>query len=124
MPLVLIDGKMLSNLRFADDIVLISKDTKEVNQLINELNEVGKGIGLEINMKKTQAIANQWSDNGTTRLDEILLQKVDSFVYLGREINMMNPDNRNRKTAKSSMGRYGHNSRESDQRHESTDSHI
>ncbi|EYB91984.1 hypothetical protein Y032_0199g1651 [Ancylostoma ceylanicum] len=85
-----IDGKMLSNLRFADGIVLISKNTKEMNQLINELNEVGKSIGMEINMKKTQTMANQWSDNGTIQLDGIPLQKVDSFVYLGREINMKN----------------------------------
>ncbi|EYC01478.1 hypothetical protein Y032_0107g3826 [Ancylostoma ceylanicum] len=57
-------------------------------QLINELNEVGKSIGLEIKMKKTQTMANQWSDNGTIQLDGIPLQKVDSLVYLGREINM------------------------------------
>ncbi|EYC30868.1 hypothetical protein Y032_0004g1820 [Ancylostoma ceylanicum] len=85
-----IDGKMLSNLRFADDILLISKNTKEMNQLINELNEVGKSIGLKTNTKKTQTMANQWSDNGTIHLDGIPLQKVDSFVYLRREINMMN----------------------------------
>ncbi|EPB66637.1 hypothetical protein ANCCEY_14274 [Ancylostoma ceylanicum] len=85
-----IDEEMLSNLRFADDIVLISKNTKEMNQLINELNVVGKSIGLEINMKKTQTMANQWSDNLTIQLDGIPLQKVDSFVYLGREISMMN----------------------------------
>ncbi|EPB68693.1 patched family protein [Ancylostoma ceylanicum] len=48
-------------------------------------------VGLKISMKKkTQTMANQWNDNGTTQLDGILLQKVDSFVYLGREINMMN----------------------------------
>ncbi|EPB71004.1 hypothetical protein ANCCEY_09909 [Ancylostoma ceylanicum] len=53
-----IDGTKLSNLRFADDIVLISDNTLEVNQLLNELNEAGKAIGLEMNMK-TQMMANQ-----------------------------------------------------------------
>ncbi|EYB99960.1 hypothetical protein Y032_0119g870 [Ancylostoma ceylanicum] len=47
-----IDGKKLSNLRFADDIVLISDNTPEMNQLLNELNEAGEAIGLEMNMKK------------------------------------------------------------------------
>ncbi|EPB75890.1 hypothetical protein ANCCEY_04995 [Ancylostoma ceylanicum] len=42
-----IDGKKLSNLRFADDIVLISDNTPEMNQLLNELNEAGKAIGLK-----------------------------------------------------------------------------
>ncbi|EYC12684.1 hypothetical protein Y032_0046g1361 [Ancylostoma ceylanicum] len=77
-------------LRFADDIVLISDNTPEMNQLLNELNEAGKAIGLEMNMKKTQMMANQWCDDGEVQLDGITLKKVDSYVYLGREVNMTN----------------------------------
>ncbi|EPB74002.1 hypothetical protein ANCCEY_06888 [Ancylostoma ceylanicum] len=82
---LMIDGKKLSNLRFADDIVLISDNRLEMNQLLNELNEAGKAIGLEMNMKKTQMMANQWCDDGEVQLDGITLKKVDSYVYLGRE---------------------------------------
>ncbi|KAL6742195.1 hypothetical protein Aduo_015369 [Ancylostoma duodenale] len=56
---VTIDGKKLSNLRFAGDVVLIGNNTSEMNQLLNELNEVSKTIGLEMNMKKTEMMANQ-----------------------------------------------------------------
>ncbi|EYB98194.1 hypothetical protein Y032_0133g1759 [Ancylostoma ceylanicum] len=89
-----------------------SENTKEMNQLINELNEASKSIGSEISMKKTQPMVNQWSDNGTIQLDGIPLQKVDSFVYLGREINMMNDlTTEIGRKKKNSMGRYGHNLR-------------
>ncbi|KAL6730717.1 hypothetical protein Aduo_001667 [Ancylostoma duodenale] len=57
-----------------------------MNQLLSELNEVSKSIGLEMNMKKTQMMANQWCDNGIVQLDGITLRRVDSYVYLGREV--------------------------------------
>ncbi|EPB79261.1 hypothetical protein ANCCEY_01684 [Ancylostoma ceylanicum] len=56
-----------------------------MNQLLNELNEAGKAIGLEMNIKKTQMMAHQWCDDGEVQLDGITLKKVDSYVYLGRE---------------------------------------
>ncbi|EPB66492.1 hypothetical protein ANCCEY_14417 [Ancylostoma ceylanicum] len=80
-----IDGKKLSNPRFVDDIVLISDNTPEMNQLLNELNEAGKAMGLEMNTKKTQMMANQWCDDREVQLDGITLEEVDSYVYLGRE---------------------------------------
>uniref|UniRef100_A0A0K0CYC1 Reverse transcriptase domain-containing protein n=1 Tax=Angiostrongylus cantonensis TaxID=6313 RepID=A0A0K0CYC1_ANGCA len=51
-----IDGKFLSNLRFADDIVIFSRSTSEAEMMINELKEAGIKIGLRINRKKTKFI--------------------------------------------------------------------
>ncbi|KAK6764210.1 hypothetical protein RB195_024503 [Necator americanus] len=39
-----VDGRLLSNLRFADDIVLFSCSTNETETMLNELNEAGKRI--------------------------------------------------------------------------------
>ncbi|KAK6022564.1 hypothetical protein OSTOST_11736, partial [Ostertagia ostertagi] len=50
----LINGKRMNNLRFADDIVLISNNTIEMEEMVNELNVEGLKIGLEMNMSKTQ----------------------------------------------------------------------
>ncbi|KIH44049.1 reverse transcriptase [Ancylostoma duodenale] len=55
----LIDGKKISNLRFADDIVLVANKTAEMETMINELNVAGLKIGLEVNMSKTQLMVNQ-----------------------------------------------------------------
>ncbi|VDO25161.1 unnamed protein product [Heligmosomoides polygyrus] len=83
----LVDGKRISNFRFADDIVLISTSTAEVEEM---LNVAGMKIGLDMNMFKTQFIVNQWCDTGLVRLNGVALQQVDSYVYLGRELNMDN----------------------------------
>ncbi|KAK6043341.1 hypothetical protein COOONC_19154, partial [Cooperia oncophora] len=49
-----VDGKKLSNLRFADDIVLISQNSAELQRMVEELNNVGKAIGLTMNRSKTE----------------------------------------------------------------------
>ncbi|EYB81048.1 hypothetical protein Y032_0394g639 [Ancylostoma ceylanicum] len=85
-----IDGKKISNLRFADDIVLVANSTAEMETMVNELNVAGLKIGLEMNMSKTQLMVNQWCDAGEVNLAGKTLQRVDSYVYLGRELNMRN----------------------------------
>ena len=42
---VRVDGKFLSNLRFADDIVFFSRSTKEAEAMLGERNETGRKIG-------------------------------------------------------------------------------
>ncbi|KAE9412568.1 hypothetical protein Angca_009450, partial [Angiostrongylus cantonensis] len=63
------DGKFLSNFRFADDIVIFSRNTSETEMMINELNEEGIKIGLRINRKKTQFMKNPWCEGGKIELD-------------------------------------------------------
>ncbi|WKY03659.1 hypothetical protein Q1695_004984 [Nippostrongylus brasiliensis] len=43
-----------------------------------------------MNMSKTQFMVNQWCDTGLGKLNGVALQRVDSYVYLGRELNMEN----------------------------------
>ncbi|KIH61284.1 hypothetical protein ANCDUO_08448 [Ancylostoma duodenale] len=78
----LIDGKKISNLRFADDIVLVANNTAEMETMINEFNVAGLKIGLEMNMSKTQLMVNQWCDAGEVTLAGSTLQRVDSFLRL------------------------------------------
>ncbi|WKY08372.1 hypothetical protein Q1695_007692 [Nippostrongylus brasiliensis] len=53
-----VDGKFLSNLRFADDIVIFAKSTTEAETMLRELDEAGRKIGLRINRKKTRFMKN------------------------------------------------------------------
>ncbi|WKX88155.1 hypothetical protein Q1695_008070 [Nippostrongylus brasiliensis] len=85
-----VDGERISNLRFADDTVLISNNTAEAEEMLSELNMAGRKIGLDMNMSKTQFMVNQWCDTGLVKLNGVILQRVDSYVYLGRELNMEN----------------------------------
>uniref|UniRef100_A0A7I4Y986 Reverse transcriptase domain-containing protein n=1 Tax=Haemonchus contortus TaxID=6289 RepID=A0A7I4Y986_HAECO len=103
-----VNGKNVNNLRFANDIVLISSSTAEMEKMVNELNAVSRRIGLEMNMFKTQLMVNQWCDTGTVKLDGEALQRVESYVFVERELNMMNnitPEpNRRRRAAWAAFG--------------------
>ncbi|EYC30135.1 hypothetical protein Y032_0005g2468 [Ancylostoma ceylanicum] len=83
-----IDGRFLSNLRFADDIVLFSKSTEEAEVMINELNEVGKRIGLRINRTKTQFMKNMYCEGERIELEGSHIMETSSYVYLGRSMNV------------------------------------
>ncbi|PIO65907.1 hypothetical protein TELCIR_12396 [Teladorsagia circumcincta] len=85
-----IDGKKLSNLRFADDIFLISQRQEELQQMVKELNEVGKVIGLTMNRTKTMVMRNEWAHPSPIVLEGSALPDTDCYVYLGRVISMDN----------------------------------
>ncbi|KAK6739469.1 hypothetical protein RB195_008137 [Necator americanus] len=63
-----VDGRFLSNLRFAEDIVLFSSSTNKAETMLNELNEAGKRIGLRKNSKKTQFMKNAYCEDGGVQL--------------------------------------------------------
>ena len=54
--------KKLSHLRFADDIVLVSHEPKELQTMLKELNSESKAVALEINLKKTLVVFNEQID--------------------------------------------------------------
>ncbi|XGW11207.1 hypothetical protein V3C99_012588 [Haemonchus contortus] len=85
-----IDGTKLSKLRFADDIVLISQNREELQQMVEELDDVSKSIGLTMNWSKTMVARNEWADASLTTLEGTTLPFTDSYVYLGRLISMDN----------------------------------
>ena len=85
-----VDGRFLSNLRFADDIVLFSSSITEAETMLKELNEVGKKIGLRINRKKTQFMKNALCEDAEMELEGTPIMETSSYVYLGRSMNMEN----------------------------------
>ncbi|KAK6757218.1 hypothetical protein RB195_015194 [Necator americanus] len=85
-----VDGRFLSNLRFADDIVLFSSSTNEAETMLNELNEAGKRIGLRINTKKTQFMKNAHCEDGRVQLEGSQIVETPLYVDLGRSMNMEN----------------------------------
>ncbi|KAJ1348005.1 hypothetical protein KIN20_003213 [Parelaphostrongylus tenuis] len=78
----------LSNLRFADDIVLFSKSTTEAEAMIKELNESGKKIELRTNRMKTYSMKNQWCYNEHIKLDGYLITETSSRIHIDSEALM------------------------------------
>ncbi len=82
------NGAKLNNLRFADDVVLISQDGGELQKMASEFEE-GLKVGLHINMQKSVLISYQKS-----KLEIILGNKkvtvTRSTIYLGQSLPFEN----------------------------------
>ena len=51
-----IDGEFLSNLRFADDIFLCTGTPQEQQQILQELSDESRRMGLKMNIAKTKVM--------------------------------------------------------------------
>lgn len=49
-----IDGKYLSHLRFADDIIIFVNSIEELQEMLHELNHASLEFWLSVNLKKDQ----------------------------------------------------------------------
>ena len=52
-----IAGRNINNLRYADDITLMT-ESKELKSLLMKLKEEGKKVGLKLNIQKTKIMAS------------------------------------------------------------------
>ena len=53
-----INGDYLNHLRFADDIIFITNNAEELEEMLNELNKESNNIVLRINTKKIKIMFN------------------------------------------------------------------
>lgn len=86
-----INGCYLSHLRFADDIVLLSESTNQLQQMINSLHEESHKVGLEINLDKTNVMTNHIKI--PIYLKNRPLNYVDTYIYLGKQISFNQHNN-------------------------------
>ena len=79
-----IGGKLVSNLRHADDTALWANSQEEAERLIRKVNNIGKAKLLKLNVKKTKLlkIGKMQSDAGVT-VDDEQIKVVEHFKYLG-----------------------------------------
>ena len=105
-----INGVRLSNLRFADDIVLFAESEEQLKDMLEELNKDGKKDGMKLNKKKTKVMCNEMArrrprrgeDRGEEKteerrrprrgvtMDAEQLEEVVEYKYLGRLITSGN----------------------------------
>ena len=62
-----INGEHLSNLRFAEDIVLFAGSEEELEKMLEELNREGMKDGMKMNKKKTRVMFNTQGRNTKER---------------------------------------------------------
>ncbi|KAK6751618.1 hypothetical protein RB195_003188 [Necator americanus] len=87
---VKVDGRQLHHLRFADDIVLITPSISQAERMLTEFDETCGCIGLQLNLQKTMFMRNGWVSDAPFTLNGTNISQCASYVYLGRELNIMN----------------------------------
>jgi len=75
-------GRMITNLRYADDIILLATSEAELQELVDRLEPVSRKYSLLSNIDKTKVMA---IDGITCRvlIQNKLLEQMDTFPYLG-----------------------------------------
>jgi len=56
--IVEVNGELLNNLRFADDVVIIADNENDLKVMVTERNEESEKVGLKINIKKCKVMTN------------------------------------------------------------------
>ena len=83
-PTLTINGRPISNLRFADDIDLIGENFDQVQDLTSRLHVAAKSVGMEISTEKSKILISGGDSTGSCiKLDCHVLEEVETFKYLG-----------------------------------------
>ena len=89
-------ARNLTNLRFADDVVLFAQKRADIQKMVGHLRDAASKYGLEINFDKTKVLT--WDDEasphpsvqvGENEVD--VLAERDSERYLGRKLSLDSP---------------------------------
>ncbi|KAG1649311.1 putative ubiquitin carboxyl-terminal hydrolase MINDY-4 [Nymphon striatum] len=83
-----INGDRLTNLRFADDVVLFSESLQELQLMVEELRTASSNVGLEINLSKTKVMFNRNVEILPIMTENVALDQVDRYIYLGQLISI------------------------------------
>ena len=78
-----IDGKTLTNLRFADDVALTTNNMREMEEQLNRLNKNSKNIGLKMHKGKTKYMTNFQNDQ-EIHIESEKIEEVTNYKYLGQ----------------------------------------
>lgn len=80
-----INGENLTNLRFADDVILVAKDLEELKTMLSELKVESQKHGLHMNMSKTNILTKE--EIGSLEINGEEIKKTDETIYLGQIIS-------------------------------------
>ena len=82
-----IDGLNLTDLRFADDIALLSDSLQDIKKMLEDLQEVCAQVGLKMNISKTKFMTNL-VPSGNIAVGDCEVELVDKYTYLGHEVRI------------------------------------
>lgn len=85
---ILINGEPINNIRYADDTALMATSVEDLQLLLDRTKSKYEENGLKINTGKTKYMVISRRPNNTNLfIDNVQIQRVDKFKYLGSYIN-------------------------------------
>jgi len=85
---VWINGKCITDLRFADDIAILADNTTVLQESVSSLSTISKRMGLKINGDKTEVqFLGKGDKQFDIQVDGHSLKQTEKFVYLGGTIS-------------------------------------
>lgn len=85
---IIINGRPLNNIRYADDTILIASSMEELQSLLDRVTSVSAQNGLNINTKKTKYMTvGRTPTIAALYVNNQPLEKVRSYKYLGCIVN-------------------------------------
>ena len=76
--------RKISNLRYADDTILMAESEEELKSLLVKVKEESENAGLKLNIQKTKIMTSgaitSW------QIDEETMETVTAFIFLGSKI--------------------------------------
>lgn len=84
---VVIGGRRMDNLRYADDTTLIAKDEQEMSSLIQRVARVSLEFGLQLNRQKTKLMLIDRTHSMEEMPNIKDVENVEEITYLGAHIS-------------------------------------
>ena len=76
---IMMDGRNISNLRYADDITLMAESEEEINSLLMKVKEESEKAGLKLNIQKTKIMAS--CPITSQQIDGETMETVTDFTF-------------------------------------------
>ena len=84
-------AETITDIYYADDLALLSDTINDANDLLHHLERAAKGIGLNVNVKKTEYISYNQQGNIKSLAGKDI-KSVEEFTYLGSSITSSQKD--------------------------------
>ncbi|GFS25595.1 endonuclease-reverse transcriptase [Elysia marginata] len=78
-----VDGETLNKLRFADNVALVTEDTKSMEEQLNNLNKISLESGLKMHKGKTKYMIN-FESHENIQINKEKIEEVPNYKYLGQ----------------------------------------
>ena len=76
--------RKISNLRYADDTILMAESEEELKSLLMKVEEESENAGLKLNIQKTKIMTS--GPITSWQIDEETMETVTAFIFLGSKI--------------------------------------